>query len=130
MNWIKKAIAWLTGAAKKVQEALSKGSAIANAIKMYADSPLLDVAVKLTKTDLDDKALTYVRTGLASLIEAMGWADKKLNELPENARTYVLSTLAAEASVLVAQAKKVDLSRQQAITAGQLVYDEGRVLNG
>jgi|GEM_PF-4561999 len=128
MSFITKAWAWLTGAAKKVKAALNIGRDVANDIKKVVDSPLLDVAVNLTKSDLDNKALAWIRAGLGVLIENIGWADKKLSDFTDESKPYVLATIAAEASVLIAQAANIDLTRQQAITAGQLVYDEKSVL--
>lgn len=113
---------FFSGAARKVKEALSFGVVIANRVKQVADSPLLDVVVKLTPTPLDDAALVSVRTALGVWITKMGWAEKKVSDFDETTLPHVLNSIAAEAAVLTAEYNNADLSRQQAIASEQIVY--------
>lgn len=123
MNILKAIAAFFTGAIRKVKEALTFGSQIANRIKQITDSPLLDVVVNLTTTPLDNAALLYVRQMLPAWIEKMGWAEKKLSDFDETTLPHVLNSIAAEVAVLSAEHNNADLTRQQAIASEQVVYN-------
>ena len=123
VTFLKNIWAWITGAAKKVKEALDFGKETANDIKKYADSPLLDYFVKATKNPYDDAALIGIRAGLEWFINAMGWADKKISDFDEVTKKYVLANIAAEAGYLKAEADKLGTTREQHIAAAPVVYD-------
>jgi len=114
---------WFVGLAKKVAEALSIGIGVANTVKSVVDSPLLDIAVNLTPTNIDNEALGFIRAKLPAWIKTMGWAEKKVSDFDETTLPHVLNAVAAEASKIYADYKKVDLSRQQAIAGAQVVYN-------
>jgi spore coat polysaccharide biosynthesis protein SpsF (cytidylyltransferase family) len=115
---------FITGAIAKVKAALSQGSQIANQIKQVLDSPILDTAVKLTTTTLDDQALKAVRDGLATFIITMGWAEKFIKDFENDpdAKAAVLTVINAKASVLVADAEGIKLTIQQALASAPVVY--------
>lgn len=124
MSILKDIFNWISGTLNKVKEALFTGNAIANNIKKVVDSPLLDVVTNLTATNIDNQALAYIRAGLTSLIQGLGWADKKVSDFKDNEMPHVMNTINAEASKLAADFKGVELSRQQAIASAQIIYDE------
>lgn len=115
---------WISGAVRKVKDILASGNQIANSIKAVTDSKLLDVIVNLTPTNADNEALKYIRAGLELWIAKMGWADKKLSEFDETTLPHVMNAINAESSKLLSEIKGVNLTRQQAIAAAQVVYDE------
>lgn len=123
MNIFQKIAAWITGAARKIKEALTFGKDIANRVKQVVDSPLLDVIVNLTPTQADNALLVYVRSGLGLWIQKMNWVDKKISDFDETTLPHVLNAISAEAAKLTAEYNNADLSRQQAIAAAQVVYD-------
>jgi len=123
MSIFKKIADWITGAAKKVSQALKIGKDVGNIIKQVVDSPLLDVVVNLTKTPLDNGALAYVRPRIGAWLEEIGWAEKKLSDFSEKTFPHVMNSIAAEVAVLEAEYKEVELSRPQAIASIQVVYD-------
>lgn len=122
-NLFKKLINFITGAARKIKEALNFGKDIANRVKQVVDSPLLDVVVNLTPTPLDNAALTYLRNTLPTWIEKMGWAEKKVSDFDETTLPHVLNAISAEAAKLTAEKTNAYLTRQQAIAAAQIIYD-------
>ena len=113
---------WISGAVKKVKEVLSKGNKVANIIKDIVDSPLLDIAVNLTATPLDNGALLYLREKLPIWMAKMNWAEKKISDFDETTLPHVMNAINAEASKLIADFEKVELTRQQAIASAQVVY--------
>ena len=119
---------FLSGAAKSVINALTKGNEIANTVKNTIDSPLLDIVVNITSTNIDNQALTYLRKYLPIWITTMGWAEKKLSDFDETTLPHVMNAINAEASKLIADFNKADLTRQQAIAIAQVVYD-AKVVN-
>lgn len=121
-NIIKSILNWITGAAKKVKEALTFGKEFANEVKQVVDSPILDVITTLIPGTLDDKALAFVRMGISSLVSNLGWADKKVSDFTYKSLPHVLNTISAEAATLKAEYDKIQLSRQQAIASAQVVY--------
>lgn len=123
MNIFQKIAAWLTGAARKIKEALTFGKDIANRVKQVVDSPLLDVVVNLTPTPLDNAALIFVREHISVWLAKIGWAEKKISDFDETTLPHVLNAISAEAAKLTAEYNNADLSRQQAIAAAQIVYD-------
>jgi len=122
MSIFKKIADWITGAARKVKEALNFGKDIANRVKQVVDSPLIDVVVNLTPTPLDNAALIFLRQQLPIWIAKMGWAEKKVSDFDETTLPHVLNAISAEAAKLTAEYNNADLSRQQAIAAAQVVY--------
>lgn len=125
LTFIEKILSFVSKAFRDIKNALSKGEAIANEIKAVADSPILDVVVKLTPTNIDDKGLEYLRKGLTAFIIAMGWAKKAVNDFDgdQDARAVVLTALNAKASVLVADINGAKLSIQQALASAPVVYN-------
>jgi len=119
---------FLSGAAKSVINALTKGNEIANAVKNTIDSPLLDIVTHITPTGIDDRVLMYLRKYLPIWIATMGWAEKKLSDFDETTLPHVMNAINAEASKLIADFNSVDLTRQQAIASAQVVYD-AKVVN-
>ncbi len=114
---------FITGAVRKLKEALTTGKNVANQIKAVADSPLLDVIVNLTVTGADNLALLYVRNALKLWIDRIGWADKKLSDFDDTTLPHVMNAISAEASKLTAEFINADLTRQQAIASAQVVYN-------
>lgn len=114
---------FLSGIAKKISNALSNGVKVANVIKTAVDSPLLDVVVNLTSTEIDNATLKYLRLKLPVWIEAMGWAEKKVSDFDETTLPHVLNSIGAESAKLQAEFKGLDLSRQQAIASIQVEYN-------
>lgn len=114
---------WISGAAKKVKEALNFGKETANAVKTIVDSPLLDVVVSLTKTTVDNSALFFLRVNLPIWLEKMGWAEKKVSDFDETTLPHVLNAINAEAAKLYADHKQIELSRPQAIAGAQVNYN-------
>jgi hypothetical protein len=129
MGILKSIFNWISGAAKKVAGAMGFGKDIANQIKGYADSPLLDVVVNLTTTPYDNVALAYVRTGLTILIKDLGWGEKKISDFSDSSLPHVLNTLNAESAKLNADFKNIPLTRQQAIAGAQVVYNPNIINN-
>jgi hypothetical protein len=125
MSILKDIWKFITGAAVKVKAALLQGNQIANQLKQVLNSPILDAAVKLTTTTLDDQALKAVREGLATFIITMGWADKFIKDFEKDpdAKAAVLTVINAKASVLVADAEGAILSIQQALASAPVIYD-------
>lgn len=123
MSIIKDIFKWISGAARKVKEALTTGKSIANQIKAVADSPLLDAIVNLTTTGADNLALLAIRNGLTTWIAKMNWADKKISDFDETTLPHVLNSINAEAAKLKAEFINADLSRQQAIASAQVEYN-------
>lgn len=125
LTFIKDILNWLSGAAKKISQALSKGEAVANEIKAVADSPILDAIVNLTATNIDNQGLEYLRKGLTAFIIAMGWAKKAVNDFDGDVdgKAIVLTVLNAKASVLVADWNGAKLSIQQALASAPVVYN-------
>lgn len=122
-NLFKKLIDFITGAARKIKEALTTGKNIANTVKQAVDSPLFDIAVTLIPGTADDAILHYLRQQLPIWIEKMGWAEKKIEDFDETTLPHVLNAISAETAKLTAEKTNVDLSRQQAIAAAQIIYD-------
>lgn len=122
-NLFKKLIDFITGAARKIKEALTTGKNIANTVKQAVDSPLFDIAVMLIPGTADDAILHYLRQQLPVWIEKMGWAEKKVSDFDETTLPHVLNAISAETAKLTAEKTNADLSRQQAIAAAQIVYD-------
>lgn len=114
---------FLSGVAKKISTALSNGVVIANVVKTAVDSPLLDVAVNLTATEIDNATLKYLRLKLPVWIAGMGWAEKKVSDFDETTLPHVLNSIGAESAKLQAEFKGLDLSRQQAIASIQVQYN-------
>ncbi len=125
MSIIKDIFNWISGAAKAVANALTKGNAIANEIKAVADSPILDVVVNLTATNIDNQGLEYVRKGLTVFIMAMGWGQKTINNFntDKDGKAIAMIALNAKASVLVAEWTGAKLSIEQAMASAPLVYN-------
>lgn len=114
---------FLSGVASKISNALSNGVKVANVIKTAVDSPLLDVVVNLTSTDIDNATLKYLRLKLPVWIAAMGWAEKTINDFDETTLPHVLNSIGAESAKLQAEFKGLNLSRQQAIASIQVEYN-------
>jgi len=125
MNILKDILNWISGAAKKVAAALSKGSSVANEIKAVADSPILDAVVNITATNIDNEGLIYLRKGLTAFIILMGWGQKAINDFEDDsdAKAVVLTALNAKASVLVADRNGAKLTIQQALASAPVVYN-------
>jgi hypothetical protein len=123
MNIFKKLIDFITGAARKIKQALTTGKDIANKVKQVVDSPLMDIAVTLIPGTADDAVLLYLRQNLPLWIEKMGWAEKKVSDFDETTLPHVLNAISAETAKLTAEKTNADLTRQQAIAAAQIIYD-------
>jgi hypothetical protein len=125
MSIFKKIFNWISGAAKKVAEALSNGKAVANEIKAVADSPILSAVVNMTATNIDNVGLQYLRTGLSTFIILMGWGEKAIADFKEDpdAKAIVLTALNAKAAKLTADYNGAKLTIQQAIASAPVLYD-------
>lgn len=121
-------INWVSGASKKVKAWLNAGKEVANEIKQYMDSPLLDVAVGLTSTKVDDAALKVIRVVLSGFIENVGWAELKLSTLDKDSKTVVLHSLSAVSSKAISDYQNGNLNIQTALTAAQIIYDEKQIV--
>ena len=115
--------AWLSGAAKKVAQAFSIGVDFGNKVKNVVNSPLLDLVVQVVPTEIDNKALEYIRGHIGFWIDEMGWAGKKISDFGDSTLPHVLNSVSAEATKLYADYKKIDLSRPQAIAGAQVAYN-------
>ena len=67
-NWFKLAFA---NTKKFIQKNVAPAIKIVNAIKTVVDNPLMDIAVALTATKIDDKALKLLRVALVKAIDAL-----------------------------------------------------------
>ena len=114
---------FFVGASKQIANALKIGKDVGNIVKQVVDSPLLDVIVNLTKTPLDNVALAYVRPRINSWLENIGWAEKKISDFSTETLPHVMNAISAEVATLQAEYEGLDLTRQQAIAAMQVVYD-------
>ena len=116
---------FITGAAKKVSQALSSGQKVANEIKKVADSPILTAIVNMTATNIDNVGLEYLRKGLAAFTILMGWGEKAIKDFESDpdAKAAVLTVLNAKASVIVADYNNTKLSIQQALVSAPVLYD-------
>ena len=123
LTFIKDILKWLSGAAKTIANALSKGEAVANEIKAVADSTILDAIVNLTATNIDNEGLIYLRKGLTAFILAMGWGKKAIADFEGDEKAVVLTALNAKASVIVADWNGAKLSIQQALASAPVKYD-------
>jgi hypothetical protein len=113
---------FVTGAAKKVKEALTFGKDFANKAKSELDKPIWDIVVAAIPGKYDDALLIFVRAGLKKLSEDLGWADKTMSDFSNSALPHVLNTISAESAYLKAEYEKVKLSRPQAIASAQVIY--------
>jgi spore coat polysaccharide biosynthesis protein SpsF (cytidylyltransferase family) len=125
MSILKNIWKFIKGNVAKIKAALSQASSIANQIKALTDSPILDSVVKLTETNLDNKALELVRNKLASFIVVMGWAEKVINdfEADPDAKASTLTVISAKTAVLIADANGAKLSIQQALASTPIIYN-------
>ena len=114
---------FFTSSAAKVKQALKIGKDVGNIIKQVVDSPLTEAFVKMTKWPLDDAALAYVKPRIDGWLQEIGWAEMKLSDLSEKTFPYVMNAISAEVAVLKAEYENVELPRQQAMAAMQVVYD-------
>lgn len=126
---LKDILDWITGASAKVKTVLGISKDYANEIKGVLNSPLLTAIVKATPTDLDDKALEVLRSGLAAFIVIMGWADRFLSEFDKDpdARAAVLTVINAKSAVLIGEIKGADITMQQALASAPVVYEPNLV---
>lgn len=75
MRFFKKVQAWFklafANTKKFIQKNVAPAIKIVNAIKTVVDNPLMDIAVALTATKIDDKALKALRVALVKAIDAL-----------------------------------------------------------
>ena len=74
LNWVNKKVKSVKEffSSGKLDEKLIKVVGIVNVIKQFADSPIAMIIVKLTKTELDDKALAWLRKFLVDVKQKHG----------------------------------------------------------
>lgn len=123
-NILTKVGSFVAGLFGKSKNWVAFGVDIANHVKKFSDSPILDVIVNLTPTKLDDALLPQWRTIMTSIVEELGYAQKVINELSPDAKTIVLSNLASLSASVAADLSQDKLNLQQAIVAAPVVYDE------
>ena len=127
MSIFTKIISWITGATAKVKSILKIGTDAANFVKSIADSPILDLIVQYTPTDIDNKLLPVFRKLVTDAITALGWADRSISDFDnEAAKASVLHVISAVSQNAAAQVKHVDFNIQTALSSPQLVYDASK----
>jgi hypothetical protein len=133
---------WITGATKKIKEALGFGYDVANWLKELSDTGVLDVIVKATPWKWDDALLPGFKVFLANLLKelkvteeehtvstAIYIASQRLKELSPAAKAIILNGINAAAAKWHAEnVGKTKLEMSQALAAAQPVYDKVEVL--
>lgn len=132
MSIFTKIFDWISGATAKLKAILNIGKEAANYVKSIADSPILDLIVQFTPTDLDNKLLPVFRSIVTRAIVTLGWADKTMADFDNNddAKATVLHVVSAIAQTAAAQVKNYDLNIQTALSTPQIVYDPSQVKTG
>jgi hypothetical protein len=125
ITFIEKILTFVSKTFRTIKNALSKGQAITAQIKAVADSPILKAIVSATSNKVDDAVLLAIQTGLTEFAIIMGWADKLIKDFDgdKDARTTVLTALAAKAAVIEAEHYGHKLTMQQALAATPVAYN-------
>jgi hypothetical protein len=133
---------WITGATKKIKEALGFGYDVANWLKQLSDTGVLDVIVRATPWKWDDALLPGFQIWLAELVrelkvvrydlttyQALEEASARISAMSPDARAIILNGINAAAAKWHAEnVGKTKLDMPQALAAAQPVYDKVEVL--
>jgi hypothetical protein len=131
MSILTKIASWFVSRSAKIATAISIGIEWLNKAKVELNSPIVDAVIAATPTQLDNAGILFVRAGLSSFIDVLGWTEKTFADLAkdDDAKSGALTILAAKAAVLTADYKKVKLSIQEAIASVPVAYNPNLVDN-